>query len=81
MTVVPLAVHVARARPRDDRLIVSVRHSYEGRPPARKKRVQQAKTLLSEALERLEEAGSDEVADLGFAEDATRRVRTDRMEV
>lgn len=58
---------------------VAVRYAYEGKPPSRKERVALARAVLGEALKRLEK--SSEVADVGFQEDAMRRVRTDRMEV
>lgn len=60
---------------REDGLVVTLRYAYEGKPP--KKRTGMAKALLGEALARLEKG---KPADLGFAEDAIKRVRTDRMQ-
>lgn len=57
-------------------VVIAVRYSYEGKPPGPKKRVEMAKALLGEAVERL---NGDEVADLGFQEDSSRRLRTDKM--
>ena len=57
--------------------MVTLRYAYEGRPPSSKKRVGMAKALLGEALERLEKG---KPVDLGFAEDARKRVRTDKLE-
>ncbi len=58
-------------------LRIALRYSYDGRPPSSKKRAEMASGVLREALERL---GEGEPADLGFAEDGARRVRTDAME-
>lgn len=57
--------------------MLTLRYAYEGRPPSLRKRAGMAKALLGEALDRLE---NGEPADLGFAEDAGRRVRTDKLE-
>ena len=54
-----------------------MRYSYERRLPSSRKRAGMARGVLREALERL---GEGEPVDLGFAEDAARRVRTDTME-
>lgn len=70
-----LTLSVSRAR--EGGLLVSLRYSYKGKPPSRRERIVMSQKILSEALERLEGGG---VADLGFQEDAQRRVRTDRME-
>jgi hypothetical protein len=75
MTASLLALSVSRTR--EGGVTVSLRYSYEGRPPSLKKRAGMAKALLSEALDRLE---TGKPVDLGFAEDAVRRVRTDTME-
>lgn len=61
----------------DGNLTIALRYSYEGRPPGPKKRVALAKTLLGEALDRLE---GTEPTDLGFRENSLRRVRIDKME-
>ncbi len=74
----PRVVSVCVARAREGGLVVALRYSYEGRPPSSRKRAGMAKAILGEALERLEEGTP---VDLGFAEDAQRRVRTDKMEV
>lgn len=63
--------------PRENGLVLTLRYAYEGRPPSSRKRTRMAKALLGEALERLEKGNP---VDLGFAEDARQRVRTDRME-
>ena len=70
------SVYVSR-RSREDGLVLTLRYAYEGSPPSLSKRAGMAKALLGEALERL---GKGEPVDLGFAEDAARRVRTDTME-
>ena len=62
---------------REDGLVLTLRYAYEGRPPSLSERSCMAKALLGEALERLEEGTP---VDLGFAEDAHRRVRTDKLE-
>lgn len=71
----PISVSVARAR--EGGMVVAVRYSFEGRPPSLKKRIEMAKTVLGDALDRLERG---KPVDLGFSEDAHRRVRTDKME-
>ena len=58
-------------------LKVALRYSFEGRPPSSRKRAEMAGGVLREALGRL---GKGKPVDLGFAEDAARRVRTDTME-
>jgi hypothetical protein len=55
---------------------MAVRYSYEKNPPSRGKRVEMMKAMLGEALDRLE---SGKPTDLGFAEDAVRRIRTDQL--
>ncbi len=73
-----IAVYVARARAKaDGNLVVTLRYAYEGKPPSLRKRAELAKDLLREALDRLEKG---KPTDLGFAEDAQRRVRPDKME-
>ena len=64
-------------RTREGGMLVSVRYSYEGKPPSRKERIDAAKTLLRETLGHLE---GGEVADVGFQEDIQHKLRTDRME-
>lgn len=76
MTATFLALSISRTR--EGGLLVSLRYSYEGNPPTRKKRAGMAKAILHEALDRLE---NGEPANLGFTEDAIRRVRTDKMEL
>jgi hypothetical protein len=71
-----LAVSVSRTR--DGGLIIAVRYSYEGRPPSSKKRIEMAKAMLGEAVDRLQDGNS---VDIAFSEDSSRRIRTDRMEV
>jgi hypothetical protein len=71
----PLSVSVSRAQ--EGGLIVTLRYTYQGSPPPLRKRAGMAKALLGEALDRLEEGTP---VDLGFAEDAARRVRTDKLE-
>ncbi len=61
-------------RGEDGGLTLTLRYSYEGRPPSFGKRIEMAKQMLREPLECLE---SGKPADLGFAEDAVRRIRTD----
>ncbi|ABG04861.1 hypothetical protein Rxyl_1914 [Rubrobacter xylanophilus DSM 9941] len=73
----PDLISVCVSRGKSGTLVVTLRYAYEGRPPSRAKRTGMAKALLSEALDRLEKG---KPADLGFAEDAVRRVRTDTME-
>jgi hypothetical protein len=75
-TIEPLALTIGRGE--DGRLTLTLRYSYESKPPSSRKRTRMATVLLREALDRLQ---SGEVADTGFSEDALRRVRTDRMEV
>jgi hypothetical protein len=60
----------------DGELTLTLRYSYEGRPPSFGKRVELAKKLLRESLERLE---CGKPADLGFAENAVRRIRADHF--
>ncbi len=74
----PAVISVCVARAREGGLVVALRYSYEGRPPSSRKRVEMARGVLREALHRL---GAGKPVDLGFAEDAHRRVRTDKMEV
>ncbi len=71
----PLSVSVSRAQ--EGGLIVTLRYAYQGSPPPLRKRAGMAKALLGEALDRLEEG---KLVDLGFAENAAMRVRTDTME-
>ena len=71
-----LPVSVSRTRERG--LIIAVRYSYEGRTPSFKKRIEMAKAILREALDRLQDG---DPVDVGFSEDSPRRIRTDRMEV
>ncbi len=59
-------------------MVISLRYSYEKEPPSPNRRIGMAKDLLRETLDRLE---NGKVADIGFAEDAIKRVRTDRMEL
>jgi hypothetical protein len=73
----PSAFAVSVSRTREGSLVIAVRYSYEGRPPSHKERAEMAKAMLREAAERLQDGNS---VDLGFGEDAPRRVRTDRME-
>ena len=54
-----------------------MRYSFEERPPSLRKRIEIVKTVLGDALDRLEKG---KPADLGFSEDARRRVRIDKME-
>ena len=75
-----MSVSVSRSRGATgeaDSTVIAVRYSYEGKPPGPKKRVEMAKALLVEALQRLNKG---EVADLGFQEDGVRRFRIDKME-
>ena len=58
-------------------MVVTLKYAYEGKPPSLRKRVEMAKAVLDEALDRLKK---DKPADLGFAEDARRHVRPDKME-
>lgn len=74
---VPDALALSVACAHEGRLLISLRYFYEGRLPARGKRIEMAKAMLREALDRLE---GGEVTELGFSENAQRRVRTDRME-
>lgn len=76
MNIEPLSVSIVRAG--GGKLTVALRYSYEGKQPSPRKRLGMAKAMLRQTLERLEGGG---VADVGFSEDALRRVRTDRMEV
>jgi len=75
LTVEPLFVCLARAR--EGGLLASVRYSYEVRPASPRQRTKIARSMMCEALDRLD--GGEGVA-LGFGEDAVRRVRTDRMQ-
>lgn len=63
---------IAVTRAREGCRVIPVRYSYGKNPPSRGKRVEMAKVMLGEALDRLEKY---KPADLGFAEDAVRRVR------
>lgn len=65
------------SRAREGGLLISVRYSYGKNPPSRGERVKMTKAMLEEALDRLERGRP---TDLGFAEDAVRRVRTDQLE-
>lgn len=78
MSVRLLSVSVSRSEAGEGALTITLRYAYEGKPPSPKKRAGMAKSLLGEVLERLEE---DKPVDLGFGEDAVRRVHTDRLEV
>ena len=69
-----LAVSVSRTR--EGGLIIAVRYSYEGRPPSSKRRIEMAKAMLGEAVDRLQDSSS---VDVGFSEDSPKRIRTDRM--
>jgi hypothetical protein len=71
----PLSVCVSRTR--EGGLRITLQYAYEGRPPALKRRTNMAKALLAETLDRLEKG---KPADLGFSEDAIRRVRTGTLE-
>lgn len=71
----PISVTVSSAR--GGGVVVAVRYSFEGRSPSLRKRIEMAKTVLSDALDRLEKG---KPVDLGFSEDAHRRVRTNKME-
>lgn len=71
----PISVSVARTR--EGGVVVAVRYSFEGKPPSLSRRTEMAKTVLGDALDRLEKG---KPVDLGFSEDAHRRVRTDKME-
>lgn len=71
-----ISVCVARST-RGDVLEVTLRYSYEGKPPSSKRRAEMAKALLVEALARPE---NGKPVDLGFSENAIKRVRTDRMQ-
>jgi hypothetical protein len=73
----PGGVAVSVSRTREGGLIIAVRYSYEGRPPSFKKRIDMAKAMLREAVDRLQDGNS---VDVGFSEDSSRRIRTDRME-
>ncbi len=64
------------ARGEDGGLTLTLRYSYEGRAPSFGKRIEMAKKMLREPLDRLE---NDKPADLGFAEDALKRMRTDHF--
>ena len=74
----PIAIYVARSREgADGTFIVTLRYAYKDKPPSLKRRTEMAASLLREVLDRLE---ADKLVDLGFAEDARRRVRTDKMQ-
>ncbi len=73
----PNLISVSVARAREGGMVVAVRYSFEGRPPSLRKRSEMAKTVLYDALDRLEKG---KLVDLGFSEDVRRRVRTDKME-
>jgi hypothetical protein len=73
--VAPISVSMSRTC--GGGLLIAVRYSYEGKPATLKQRTVMAKALLREALNRLEEG---KPMDLGFSEDAVRRVRTDTIE-
>lgn len=75
MTASLLTLSVSRTR--EGGVTISLRYSYKGRPPSLKRRAGMAKALLGEALDRLE---NGKPVDLGFAEDAVRRVRANKME-
>jgi hypothetical protein len=63
-------------RSQDGELTLTLRYSYEDRPPYFAKRVEVARKMLRESLDRLE---SGKLNDLGFAEHAVRRIRTDHF--
>ena len=63
-------------RSADGELTLTLRYSYESRPPSFGKRIGMAKKMLREALDYLERK---KPTDLGFAEDAVRRTRSDRF--
>ena len=74
----PIALYVARSREgADETFIVTLRYVYKDKPPSLKRRTEMATSLLREVLDRLE---ADKPVDLGFAEDARRRVRTNKMQ-
>lgn len=73
----PDVISVCVYRTREGALEVALRYAYKGKPLPSKERTRLAKVLLGEALTRLREG---KPADLGFAEDAVRRVRTDRVQ-
>lgn len=74
----PIAIYVARSRDTaDGTFVVTLRYGYKDKPPSLKRRTEMATNLLREVLERLE---TSRPVDLGFAEDARRRVRTDKMQ-
>ncbi|ABG05194.1 hypothetical protein Rxyl_2264 [Rubrobacter xylanophilus DSM 9941] len=75
-TVEPLALTIIRGE--DSGLTLTLRYSYEGKPPSFGERTTMVAVLLREVLDLLQ---GGEVADTGFSEDALRRVRTDRMEL
>jgi hypothetical protein len=74
----PGALAVSVSRTREGSVIIAVRYSYEGRPPSSKKRIEMAKAMLREAVDRLQDG---DPVDVGFSEDSSRRIRTDRMEI
>ena len=60
----------------DGELTLTLRYSYEDRPPSFAKRIEMARKMLRDSLDRLE---SNKPTDLGFAENAVRRIRTDQF--
>jgi hypothetical protein len=74
----PGALAVSVSRTREGSVIIAVRYSYEGSPPSSKKRIEMAKAMLREAVDRLQDG---DPVDVGFSEDSSRRIRTDRMEI
>lgn len=71
-----ISVCVARST-REDALMVTLRYAYEEKLPSSRKRTEMARALLGEALARLD---NGKPVDLGFSEDAIKRVRTNRMQ-
>lgn len=71
----PIAIYVVRSR--DGTFIATLRYTYKDKPPSSERRTEMAVVLLREVLDRLE---ADKPVDLGFAEDARRRVCTDKMQ-
>ena len=60
----------------DGKLTLTLRYSYEDRPPSFGKRIEVARKMLRESLDHLE---SNKLTDLGFAENAVRHIRTDHF--
>jgi hypothetical protein len=60
----------------DGRLTLTLRYSYEDKPPSFGKRIELARKMLRESVDRLE---SNKPTDLGFAENAVKRTCTDRL--